>query len=458
MEQSLNSPAAEPQALSMGEKLSYGAGEIASNIAWNMVTGFLLFYYSDVALLPVAALGGLMLVTRVLDAIFDPMVGIIVDRTSSRYGKARPYLLYATVPFGILCVATFSVPELSPVGKLAYAYVTLTLLGLLYSLLYIPYSALLPLMTRNPAEKNQLGSFRSMGTSLASIFVYGLTMPIVGYVGAGNRQHGFTVAAVIMASISALLYLLVFRKCRERTQTSQVVQRVPVKTSIAQMFSNRVWRIVFIMALLIFIKLGVLVSSVAYFTKDVLQMPWMISVLLPLLSVAILIGGFSAGLFFKRYNKRVGNIAAIAISILLTLAMPFFQAQAGVFIALFVLSNIVTGVQAATTFVMMADAVEVHEMKFNNRADGLVVSSVSFGIKVGMAVGTALTAFALGWAGYNPADLTHKTSSVVASLFYVTPVVLMILQVICLSFYRYDEVRASRNHNAMQGEGAPKAL
>ena len=98
-----------------------------------MVTGFLLFYYSDVALLAVAALGGLMLVTRLLDAVFDPLVGIVVDRTSSRYGRARPYLLYATIPFGILCVATFSVPNFSPAGKLAYAYVTLTLLGLLYS-------------------------------------------------------------------------------------------------------------------------------------------------------------------------------------------------------------------------------------------------------------------------------------------------------------------------------------
>jgi GPH family glycoside/pentoside/hexuronide:cation symporter len=458
MDQSITNMAAERPTLSMGEKLSYGSGEIASNLAWNMVTGFLLFYYSDVALLPVAALGGLMLVTRVLDAVFDPMVGIAVDRTSSRFGRARPYLLYATIPFGILSVATFSVPDFSPVGKLAYAYVTLTLLGLLYSLLYIPYSALLPLMTRNPAEKNQLGSFRSMGTSIASIFVYGLTMPIVGFIGGADRQHGFTVAAVIMAVLTVALYFLVFFMCKERTQTAVASQNVAVRLSLAQMLGNPVWRIVFVMALLIFIKLGVLVSSVAYFTKDVLRAPWMISVLLPLLSVAILMGGFFAGLYFKRFSKRIGNIAAICISIVLTLAMPLFQSHTTTFVVLFVLSNIVTGIQAATTFVMMADAVEVHESAFGNRADGLIVSSVSFGIKVGMAVGTALTAFALGWAGYNPADITPKAASVVGWLFYATPVVLMILQVICLSFYRYDERPASRDHHAIRGEGAPKAL
>lgn len=458
MDQSRNNTTALKPTLSMGEKLSYGSGEIASNLAWNMVTGFLLFYYSDVALLPVAAPGGLMLVTRVLDAIFDPLVGIAVDRTSSRHGKARPYLLYATIPFGILCVATFSVPNISPAGKLAYAYLTLTLLGLLYSLLYIPYSALLPLMTRNPAEKNQLGSFRSMGTSIASIIVYGLTMPIVGFIGGPDRQHGFTLAAVIMATLSVVLYFLVFSKCRERTQTVTAIQNVPVKVSLAQMVRNPVWRIVFVMSLLIFIKLGVLVSCVAYFTKDVMRAPWMISVLLPLLSVAILIGGFCAGPYFKRHNKRVGNIAAIFISIILTLAMPFFQAHTTAFVTLFVLSNIVTGVQAATTFVLMADAVEVHEASFSTRADGLIVSSVSFGIKVGMAVGTALTAFALGWAGYNPANITSKAASVVGWLFYATPVVLMILQVICLSFYRYDERPASRDHRAMRRESAPKAL
>lgn len=425
--------------LAMREKLSYGAGEIASNVAWNMVTGFLLVYYSDVALLPVAALGTLMLVTRILDALFDPMVGILVDRTHSRHGKARPYLLYAPLPFALLCVATFTVPDLSAGWKLFYAYATFTALGLLYSLVYIPYSAMLPMMTRDPADKVQLGSFRAMGTSIASIFAYGLTMPIVGWAGGADRQQGFTIAAIVMASVTALLYYVVFFNCRERIAAQDRTSAVPVGLSVRQMAANPLWRLLFTLMLLIFVKIGILVTSVAYLTKDVLGKPWLVSVMLPLLSVAILAGGFISGLYFRKVSKRVGNQLAIAVSIVLTLALPFLQHDQALFIGVFVLSQVIGGIQAATTFIMLADAVEVHEAKFGNRAEGLLASSVSFGIKVGMAIGTAVTAYALGWAGYTPGVVSQAVVTAIDWLFYGAPVIVLLLQALCFHFYR-DEL------------------
>lgn len=441
--------------LSTREKLSYASGEIASNLTWNMVAGFLLFYYTDVALLPVAALGTLMLVTRVLDAVFDPAVGLLVDRTRSKYGKARPYLLHVAIPFAIMAVATFSVPSgLSDGGKLVYAYVTFTILGLLYSLLYIPYSALLPMMTRNPADKVQLGSFRSMGTSIASIFVYGLTLPLVGWIGGDDEQLGFTVAAIVMVSITTALYFVVFFNCRERLSQDGGNDHAPAGKSLAQMSRNPIWRIVFAFALLIFVRIGVLVSSVAFFAKDVLGAPWMISVMLPMLSVALLLGGFLASFVFKRITKRRGNIIALAVSIVFLLMMPFAQVYPAAFIALFFLANVGGGIQGATTFIMLADMVEVHEARFGNRSEGLLVSSVSFGMKVGMAIGAAATGYALGFAGYDPEQATDTANRALSWLFYGAPTVLMLAQMVCIAFLREDRVEVAVTVSPPEMKGA----
>jgi GPH family glycoside/pentoside/hexuronide:cation symporter len=424
--------------LSTREKYSYGSGEIASNLAWNMATGFLLLYYTDVAMLPIAALGTLMLVTRVMDAIFDPLIGIAVDRTSSRFGKARPYLIYASIPFGMLFVATFSIPQMSLNAKLVYAYITFSLLGLFYSLLYVPYSSMLPMMTRNTGEKVQLGSLRAMGTSLASIAAYGLAMPLVSYFGASGQQWGYTVTAAIMGIATCVLYFVVFFNCRERYTTPSSTS-APVLVTFGQMTKNPVWRVVFIFGLLIFIKIGVMVSSLAFFAKDVLRQPGIVSVILPLMSVMIFIGGFISQSYLARFGKRLGCNMALTISVLLIPFMYLFESNSTVFVALFVLSNIVGGIQAATIFVLSADAVEWQEKHFGQRDEGLMAASVSFGLKVGMAIGTAVTAYTLGIAGYEPNVISASANLALRVLTYGGPIILMILMMICISFYREND-------------------
>ncbi|MGW2343552.1 MFS transporter, partial [Streptomyces sp. NPDC001661] len=167
------------------EKLGYGAGDLASNLSWNLVGGFLLYYYTDVARVPVAALGTLFLVARLLDAVVDPAIGVLVDRTKSRWGKARPYLVFASVPFGVIGVLTFMVPDVGDGGKLVYAFVTYLTLGLLFSLVNVPYSSLLPMMTRDSHERMQMGGLRAVGSSVGSIIVTASTTPFVAWLGSG---------------------------------------------------------------------------------------------------------------------------------------------------------------------------------------------------------------------------------------------------------------------------------
>jgi sugar (glycoside-pentoside-hexuronide) transporter len=426
--------------LGMREKLSYGAGEMASNITWNMAAGFLLFYYSDVAMLPVAALGTLMLVTRVLDAVFDPLAGLIVDRTRTRYGKARPYLLYVPIPFAILTVLTFSVPDISATGKLVYAYITFAMMGLAYSLVYIPYSALLPLIARDPEDRVQLGSFRSMGTSIASILVYGLTMPIVAYVGGADKQLGFTVAAIIMAVTTAAFYFLTFANCRERYgRVQDPSDRLPLGTALRQMWANPVWRLASGLGLLIFVRLGIMVSCAAYFAKMVLGGTEILSIMLPSLSVGILAGGFVAGIILRRVAIRRANAWAGLATILCYLALPFFEEEALPFVLIFALANVATGIHSTSLFVMLANSVERHEELFGTRREGLLVSGASFAVKVGMALGAGIVAFALAAADYDPAFVTDTARTGVRHLFYSAPIFLTALLI--LGFLRDNENR-----------------
>jgi GPH family glycoside/pentoside/hexuronide:cation symporter len=414
------------------EQLSYVGGEFASNFAWNMVAGFLLFYYTDVALLPVAALGTLMLMSRVLDAIVDPFVGIVVDRTRTRWGQARPYLLFAAIPFAVLCVMTFTVPDWSPSAKVAYGYATFILLGIFYSLVYIPYGALQPMMVRDPTLKVRIGSWRSMATSVASIVVYSVVLPLVALFGPDNKRAGFTFAAAIVALITVALYLNVFFQCRERFTASASTASRPVGQDLARLFRNPVWVFIVSYAFLAFVRIGVMVSVTAYMTNNVLGSPWMLGVVLPMLSVAIFTGGLIAGPLINRFGQRSVNVVALLVSIGLYLLMPQFEQHAAAFITVFTLANVGGGVLGATIFINCTDAVEFNEKRFGDRNEGLLFASVSFGMKVGMAVGAAATAYALSWAGYDPHAQSARSAAVIRDLFYYAAVAIMVLQILCV--------------------------
>jgi GPH family glycoside/pentoside/hexuronide:cation symporter len=420
------------------EQLSYVGGEFASNFAWNMVAGFLLFYYTDTAFLPVAALGTLMLVSRVLDAVIDPVVGILVDRTRTRWGHARPYLLFASVPFGILCVLTFSVPDWAPGAKVIYGYVTFTLLGLCYSLIYIPYGALQPMIVREPRLKVRIGSWRAMSTSLASIVVYSVVPAVLSMADAEHQRAAFTLAATIVAGITVALYLLAFAKCRERFVTTTAVPAGTVLRDLGRLARNPVWVFVFTYALLTFIRLGVLVSVTAYFANNVLKTPWILAVMLPLLSVAVLVGGFLSGFLLRRFGQRATNFVFLLISLALCLIMPGLEAHPRLFLAAFAGANVVGGIIGATIFISCADAVEFNEAAFGNRSEGLLFASVSFGMKVGVAIGAAATAYSLSWANYDPRALTPEATGMIRSLFYYGAAALSVLQIACVVFLKRD--------------------
>ncbi|PRY13403.1 MFS transporter [Kineococcus rhizosphaerae] len=427
---SVEAPPTPRERLRRREKLAYGAGDLASNLSWNFVGSFLLFYYTDVAGVPIALLGTLFLVARLLDAVVDPFVGVLVDRTRTRFGRARPYLLFAAVPFGVLGVLTFAVPDVGDTGKLVYAFVTYLTLGILFSTVNVPYSALMPMMTRDREERMQLGALRSVGSSVGTIVVTAATTPLVAALGGG--QHGWTVATVLYSALSVVFFALTFAGCRERHAVVEPVVadvRADLRASLRGLLRNRAWVVTSVYGVLNFVRLGLVLAVTVYYALVVLQRPAAISVLLPLVSGAMLVGGLLAPRYYRRFGIRRGNLLALAVGGAGWAALSLVEYRFGLFVAVYAVATLAIGLSMTSMFTMVAEAVEHQEQGTGRRDEGLVSASVSFAVKVGSALGAAAVAYALAGAGYDPA-VHGSAAGTIGALYLHVPLVLVAAQAV----------------------------
>lgn len=429
--------------LGLKEKISYGLGDLGSNLMWGIVGSFLLYFYTDVALIPVAATSTLMLLARILDAIIDPVIGGFVDRTNTRFGKARPYILFGIVPFAIMLILTFTSPDISVTGKIIYASVTYIIAGLLYSFINIPYGALMPLMTRKGGEKDQLSSFRMVGMAVGSIVVTACTTPMVNYFGNGSEQRGYLITTIIFAVLSAVMFIIVYKNCKERyaePASAKDKEKGSLIATYKSAFKNTPWVATIIFSLLLFIRTGATVSITIYFCLNVLHNPAMISILLPALYVSVLFSAAITPSFLKKFKQRKGNIIANIIFMIGLAIMPLFEQNLVVFVALWLLANVFGGISSGAVFSMIANSVDYNEWKFNKKTEGTLYAGYSFATKVGMAIGSAVVGYALSMIGYNAADVTPQAASAINVLFFAIPLVCTLLQLAAISFYKLDAI------------------
>jgi sugar (glycoside-pentoside-hexuronide) transporter len=432
--------------LSFVERASYGFGDFGFSLIYNMAGAFLLYYYTDVVRLPAAAVGTVFLIARSLDAIIDPMVGIAVDKTRSRWGRTRPYFLFIALPYALVSVATFSVPAWSQGAQLVFAFVTFKTLGILMSLGSIPYTALMPMMTLDTGQRLKLGGWRSIGTSVSVILGTAVTMPLVGALGRGNEQAGFTATAILFAALSLVALCLLFMNCRERHEDA-ALPSFRVMPAILQMLRNRAWRVCFLFCMLYFLRFGVMLGLTIFYAKDVLQKPWLIPVMLPMVSGGLLIAAFIAPPVLSRAGIRRGCIGAILVSLILfglmaavdsapdwtigtisvpPLLLPYFA------------FSIVTSITITGIFTMAANAVDYHQARYGVRYEGLLSAGISTSTKVGMAVGSAGAAFALSYANYQPDAVTDAARGAIRQAYFIGPAILLVLQAVVVFFWPMD--------------------
>lgn len=426
--------------LSRREVISYGIGDISSSLSWNSASAFALYFYTDVALLPIAALGTLFFVTRIIDAFFDIGIGLGVDRTRSRWGRARPYLLFGALPTGIFTALVFYSPDWSESGKFIYACVTYFILGLLVSVTNIPYSALLPMMSDRLRDRVDLSVARSVATSIGVIVVTALFMPSVAFFGEGDQQRGFLITSVIVGALSTLMLWVTFSQCQERVHLP-VEEGGSVARDVKQMFFNQAWLAVSGFATLNFVRFGAILALTPYFAINVLGQPWMISVLLPTLSGTMLVGAFIARPILNRFGMRATDTVCLIIAAILYVILPAFEDNPWGFISVYVLASLVVSITMTSIYAMASESVDFHQWRFGGRKEGLLASGIAFSIKVGMALGGAGVAFVLALANYDPQQISEQAQQAMSWLYYGVPLLIFALQIVCVQFYPVDGIR-----------------
>ncbi|MET0179860.1 MAG: glycoside-pentoside-hexuronide (GPH):cation symporter [Novosphingobium sp.] len=423
--------------LRLGERLSYGFGDLGYSLPYNMASGFLLYYYISVVRLPAEAVGTIFLVARLLDAVIDVLVGIAVDKTRSRWGRTRPYFLFTAVPYALVFVLVFSVPAWSQPAQLIYAFLTFKALGILMSLGSIPYTALMPMMTADTGDRLKLSGMRSIGTSVSVVLGTAATMPLVGAFGGGDERRGFVAVAVLFAGLSIAAILALFRNCRERHEDRSPAG-FAVLPAIGEMLRNRAWLVSFGFCLLYFIRFGAMMSVTAYFAIEVLERPWMISVMLPAVAGMLLLSSFVAPPILARTGIRNGCVAVLAVAMALFMLLPLTEANPALFLAVYFLACLATSITITAAFTMIAETVDYHEWLFGTRKEGLLAAGVSLATKVGMAVGTAGIAFMLGTVGYAPDAVGETAREAIRWSYYGGAVVLIGLQIVAVLFWPMD--------------------
>lgn len=399
------------------ERIGYGFGDMASSMFWKLFGAYLMIFYTDVFGLPAAMVGTMFLVTRIWDSVFDPIVGVVADRTSSRWGKFRPYILFLAVPFGVVGALTFYTPPFGDTGKLVYAYVTYSLMMMVYSAINVPYASLLGVMSPNPNERNTLSTFRMMFAYIGSFIALLLFMPMANAFSGHSdsveaQQTGWFMAAAVIAAACVLLFFGCFSWTKERVKPIND-KKTSLKTDIRDLLHNHPWWVLFVAGVgaLVFnsIRDGAAVYYFKYYiveenfeTVSFFGVSFVLSGLfLALGQMANIVGVVLAAPVSNRFGKK----RTFAFSMLMTavLSIVFYWFDKDDIVLIFVFQCVISmfaGSIFPLLWSMYADCADYSELNTGNRATGLIFSASSMSQKFGWAIGTALTGWLLSYFGF----------------------------------------------------------
>jgi sugar (glycoside-pentoside-hexuronide) transporter len=422
--------------LSVREKAGYALGDTAANLIFQTMVMFQLVFYTDTFGITAAAAGTLLVVVRVWDAIFDPIMGVLADRTNTRWGKFRPWVLWTAIPFGIMGFLTFVTPNFDPSGKLVYAYVTYIVLMMVYSANNLPYSALSGVMTGDLGERTSLSSYRFVFAMIAALIVQGLALPMVHYFGGNDSARGYQMTMGIFSALAVIFFFVTFASTRERIQPAPD-QKASIRQHFTDLLTNGPWKAMFALTLVLFLTLAMRGSAVLYYFRYYVGDESLFSLFNVLGTCATIIGiFFSKGLAMK-YGKRNLFIGGLAFTVLFTAFFAVLSPRATVLIfAMEILRQFAYGFTIPLLWAMMADVADYSEWKNRRRATGIVFSAIVFALKAGLGFGGAITGYVLSLYGYVPnAAQTPETLDGIRLTMSIFPAVTFGICIVCLFFY-----------------------
>ena len=457
------------QKLSVREKIGYSLGDLAANLVFQTLMTYLAYFYTDIYGLSPTDSSIIMLVVGLIAAfVFNPIIGVLADRTNTKWGKFRPWILLTAIPLGAIALLAFTTPDFSYQGKVIYAVVTYTLLLLFYASNNLPYSALSGVITGDMGERNSMSSYRFVAVMFAQFFVQVFMLGIIKSAGNGDKAIGIEKVMTVLAIIGTIMLLITFLTTKERI-IPKPEQKSSIREDLSDLMKNKPWVIMLSLTTLVFVTLAMKGGSYVYYFENYVDKQNLAQFIQPILDVLSNLGlnyfgtdpvsaGFglfnAGGIIFMiigitlsksladKYGKRNVFGLFLFISTLFILAFYFFPPSS---ISLIFFSQILHGFFYGITipilWAMIADVADYSEWLNNRRATAIIFSAMMVGLKAGLSVGGALTTLFLGYFNYIPNSLTQPKSAIngIKLLVSVFPSIPFLIGVALLFFYKIDK-------------------
>lgn len=422
------------------QRIGYGSSDFACNLIWQMISLYLLYFYTNVMHLNAAAVSVMFLITKFIDGISDLIVGFLIDKTNTRWGKSRPWILFGAVPFGVTAVLAFSVPNISQTGMLIYAYVTYILLSTSYTIVNIPMASILPALSEDPHERTVLASCRTFFSSIGSTVVSAFALTLVDKFGNGNEALGFRIVMILFGVIGCLVFFFCFANTKERVSIR--TEKVSLKANILSLIHNKPWKLFALNIVWLFGAYVLQASAVIYYfnyvvqNKTLVQLVATITTLVPI--VANLCAPFLVKLTYKRNLMIIGNVVHSAGLVLIFMG--------GTNVPVLLVSAVIAaagyGLKVSMHFAMQPDPVDYGEWKSGVNTAGTLSAVNGFVGKVGMAVASSAGAalLALGQFDSELAVQAASAQNCITVMYIWIPVAMNIASIVTMLFYDLDKI------------------
>lgn len=432
--------------LTIRQKFGYGLGDTASNIVFQMVANFMLIFYTDVYGLSAAAAGTLLLAVRLFDGLTDPIMGSIADRTRSRWGSYRPYLLFLAVPYGVFACLAFITPDFDATGKLIYAYVTYGLLMTCYTAINIPYGALGAVMTNDPKERASLQSYR-FAMAMAALVVIVWALPkLVTFFGEGNDSVGYPLAMVFLGGLAAVCFLLCFSMTKETTDFKPKKLSKNPFVEFFSLFKNDQWTVIALISFVTLILIGVRASVAPHYIKYYVGDDSLTSSFLTWSAIGSVLGAISTNFLTKYFEKKVLlQWALIIVIVSHSLFYVLTPQDISIIFIVYFIANFAHMIITPIMFSMVADTVDYGALTMGRRLTAVTFSGHLLALKLGFAIGGAVAGWVLFAYDYvpNQAQSAHALSGILLA-FAGIPVLCTVACLIFVNFYKLTEPEVKR--------------
>jgi GPH family glycoside/pentoside/hexuronide:cation symporter len=436
--------------LSLKEKIGYSLGDTASNIYFQTFIIFLLNFYTDVFGIPAAAAGTMFLLTRIFDAVNDPIMGTIADRVNTRWGKFRPFVFFFGIPLAIMGVFTFTTPDFDISGKLVYAYITYNLLMVMYTIVNVPYSALMGVITPNSMERTELSSFRFVAAFAGGLIVQGSTIYLVKYFGKGDDAVGWQWAMGCLGGLALIFLFITFITTKERVQPPKG-QKIEVKKDLKDLFSNKPWLLIAGATVFQLIFIVMRSSSIIYYFKyyvldqkinllgNEIDLPFELftSTFLITGTAFNILGAILTKWISKSFDKKNTYVMCLFVSAVGSISFYFLQPENVVLIFLInIIISFAWGPVSVLQWAMYTDTADFSEWKNSRRATGLLMAASLFALKLGLTLGGSVVGWLLGYYGFVANEVqTAETLNGIVMLMSFYPAIFGIIGAFIMIFY-----------------------